>query len=140
MKRNINFSHLVGLLVPAVQYLSKEPAVINKREADLVCALVFAPNKKTGLPSSDISVYLASNTPIQVREFVKQNIFGEGLERVGGSSELEDVDLHFLVRGSDETVDDYTSRVSSYMLNEREKVQQSFARLRNAKRQETKDT
>lgn len=137
MKRSINFSHLLGLSSACVKYLSKEPAIINKREADLVCDLVFAPDKKTGLPSSDISVYLASNTPIQVREFVKQNIFGEGLERVGGSSELEDADLHFLVRGSDETVEDYSSRVSSYMLNEREKVQQSFARLRNAKRQDT---
>lgn len=135
MKRSVNYSHLDGINSPLVTLPSKEPAVIQKREADLVCELVFAPDKRTHLPSSDISVYLAPNTPTQVREFIKQNIFGEGVERPSVPDGIDDDVILDLVRGSDETVDAYASRVSDFMNRERSRVQEYFATVRNAERQ-----
>ena len=134
MKRSINYSHLDGISSAVVELPSKEPAVIQKREADLICDLVFAPDKRTGLPNSDISVYLAPNTPAQVREFIKQNIFGEGVERPGVPDGLDDDTILDLVRRSDETVDMYTARVSDFMNGERSRVQDFFAKVRNAER------
>lgn len=134
MKRNLNYSEFDGLDSAVVVLPSKEPAVIQKREADLVCELVFAPDKRTHLPSSDISVYLAPNTPTQVREFIKQNIFGEGVERFNVPDGLDDDTILDLVRGSDETVDMYAARVSNFMNGERSRVQEFFARVRNAER------
>lgn len=134
MKRSVNYSHLEGLESAVVSLPSKIGAIINKREQDLVCELVFAPDKRTHLPSSDISVYLSRNTPVQVREFIKSNIFGEGMERPSYSQDIDDSVIHELVRGSSETVDSYVSRVSAFMQNEKSKVTDAFVRARNIER------
>lgn len=133
MNRRDNFSDTFGL-VPEVPVRSKVPAKLQKREQDLVLDLVFAPDKKTNLPSSDISVYLSGKTPPQVRDFIKSQIFGDGLSKPDSFDGVGDDVLHELVRGSSETVDEYTSRLSAYMVNERAKVGQAFANYRNAQR------
>lgn len=138
MRRSVNYSHLQGLESPEVVYPGKTPAAINKRESDLVLDLVFAPDKRTGLPSSDISVYLASNTPPQVRDFIKANIFGEGVTRPSAPDGIDDDVLHELTRRSDETVDDYSLRLSAFMQKEKDKVTESFRQYRNYKRSQSK--
>ncbi len=138
MNRSVNYSHLQGLDSAEVVSPSKEPAVINKRESDLVLDLVFAPDKRTGLPSSDISVYLAANTPPQVRDFIKSNIFGDGFTRPAALEGIDDDVLHELTRHSDETVDDYSLRLSAFMQKEKDKVTESFRQYRNYKRSQSK--
>lgn len=133
MIRRDNFSETFGI-VPEAPVHSKEPGQIQKREQDLVLDLVFAPDKKTGLPSSDIAVYLSGKTPPQVRDFIKSQIFGDGLSKPDSFSDVGDDVLHELVRGSNETVDEYSSRLSRFMVNERLRVDQAFVNYRNAQR------
>ena len=69
------FAEHQGLDKPEVDFV--ELPEVNKEvtDYDRVVNLVFVPDHRTALPSSDISVYLSAKTPPQVREFIKDNIF-----------------------------------------------------------------
>lgn len=129
------FAEHQGLDKPEVDFV--ELPEVNKEvtDYDRVVNLVFVPDHRTALPSSDISVYLSAKTPPQVREFIKDNIFGEPKQPNNDwSSEIDDDLICSLVRQSDETVEEYSERVSLLMINERDRMNDSFVRLRNAER------
>lgn len=131
MKRQ-NFAHTDGL--DAVVVLrEKEVVPLDKVEKDKIVELVFCKDPMTGLPSSDIGVFLNPSTPPQVREFIQSQIFGDG--RISSqSSGIDDDTLHELVRDSGETSDAYVSRINNFMIRNKQAVEESFASVRNAKR------
>lgn len=134
MRRRL-FSQHAGLTEATVKPHFPELVKKELTDSDRVVNMIFVPDHKTGLPSSDISMYLSSKTPVQVREFIKQNIFGDPKDVPSSwSDEIDDDLICELVRQSDETVDDYSVRVSNLMINERAKLHESFARIRNAER------
>ena len=71
-----NFSHTDGVIPVAVDH-PKDAAVVAVDERMKVCELVFTPDARTKLPSSDIGVYLNSQTPQVVKDFILNNIYGE---------------------------------------------------------------
>lgn len=131
MKRQ-NFAHTDG--VDSVVILrEKEVVPLDKVEKDKIVELVFCKDPMTGLPSSDIGVFLNPSTPPQVREFIQSQIFGDG--RISAqSSGIDDDTLHELVRDSGETSDAYVSRINRFMLRNKQGVEEAFASIRNANR------
>lgn len=131
MKRQ-NFAHTDGI-DGVVVLREKEVVPLDKVEKDNIVQLVFCKDPMTGLPSSDIGVFLNPSTPPQVREFIQSQIFGDG--RVSAQSTgIDDDTLHELVRDSGETSDAYVSRINSFMIRNKQAVEESFASVRNANR------
>lgn len=131
MKRQANFSHTDGIK-PTVELKSREVILKERREADNVIDMVFAPDPKTGLPCSDISMYLSSKTPPQVRDFIQQNIMGEGLPLQKAPEGITDDDLHYLTRRGNETADEYAGRISRYMVTQKKQVSDSVVAARRS--------
>ena len=71
------FAEHQGLDKPEVDFVVPSEVKREVSDSDRVLKMIFVPDHRTGLPSSDISVYLSAKTPPQVREFIKDNIFGE---------------------------------------------------------------
>ena len=59
-----NFSHTDGVISVA-PVKSKEPAVLQVDERSKICEMIFTPDSRTRLPSSDIGVYLNSQTYLE---------------------------------------------------------------------------
>lgn len=131
MKRQ-NFAHTDGI-DGVVVLREKEVVPLDKVEKDNIVQLVFCKDPMTGLPSSDIGVFLNPSTPPQVREFIQSQIFGDG--RISSqSSGIDDDTLHELVRDSGETSDAYVSRINNFMIRNKQAVEESFASVRIANR------
>lgn len=131
MKRQANFSHTDGVK-PEVALVSRETVLKERRETDAIFDMVFAPDPKTGLPCSDISMYLSSKTPPQVRDFIQQNIMGEGLPQQKAPDGITDEDLHYLTRRGNETADEYAGRISQYMVSQKKQVDDTVIAARRA--------
>lgn len=118
-----------------VKYKPVEVLPKQLTDQDRVIDLVFMPDPKTGLPQSDISVYLSAKTPVQVREFIKANIFGEPHDRASDFVDgLDDDTIAAMVRGKSETVEEYSARISQFMTDQKIDLQETFAKFRNVQR------
>jgi len=127
-----NFSHTDGI-EGVVAVVPKESVVIAADERTKICEMIFTPDARTRLPSSDIGVYLNSQTPQVVKDYILDNIYGD-THRSIESKGVDDATLHELTRGKSETIDDYALRVTSFM-NRQKKSVDDFARyLRNMNR------
>lgn len=127
-----NFSHSDGL-EGVVTVKSKEPAVIAPDERSKICEMIFTPDSRTRLPSSDIGVYLNSQTPQVVKDYILDNIYGD-TKRSIPSSGVDDATLHELTRGKCESVDEYAVRVTAFMNRQKKSVDDLAVFVRNRQR------
>lgn len=127
-----NFSHTDGVIPVAVDH-PKDAAVVAVDERMKVCELVFTPDARTKLPSSDIGVYLNSQTPQVVKDFILNNIYGD-VNRSMSSKGIDDNTLHELTRGNHETVSDYAMRVTAFMNSQKKAVSDYGVYVRNVMR------
>lgn len=124
MKRTNNLSETLGL-DPEVSLVEHELAAREKTERDRVCELIFVKDPRTGLPCSDIGMYMNPSTPPQVKDYIQQNIFGEG--RISAQSTgVDDDTIAYLTRHSSETSDEYVSRVNDFMMAQKKSVQDAM--------------
>lgn len=84
--------------------------------ADLILQQIYAPDPVTRLPCSDIVCFLSSDTPVEVRNFIEQNLMRPmTAEQVGISNEVDSDTIAELTRGVNEDAHVYAERVSTYM-------------------------
>lgn len=135
MLRNSNYSHTFAL-EPEVELRENVAPDVELSDRDKLCKLIFCPDPRTGLPMSDLGVFMNPQTPAQIREYIDRNLFGDGsVDKTPEEfSALSDDDVAMFVRRSDETSDDYARRISHIMLQERERVGNAFAAVRNYRR------
>ena len=84
--------------------------------ANLILQQIYTPDPVTRLPSSDIMCFLSSDTPLEVRNFIQQNLMSPvTAEKVGLASDMDSDTIAELTRGVDEDSHAYVSRVSAFM-------------------------
>lgn len=84
--------------------------------ADLILQQIYAPDPVTRLPNSDITCFLSSDTPVEVRNFIQQNLMSPmTAEEVGISDKVDSDTIAELTRGVNEDAHVYAERVSVYM-------------------------
>lgn len=84
--------------------------------ADLILQQIYAPDPVTRLPCSDITCFLSSDTPVEVRNFIEQNLMKPmTAEQVGISADVDSDTIAELTRGVNEDAHVYAERVSTYM-------------------------
>ena len=84
--------------------------------ADLILQQIYAPDPVTRLPSSDIMCFLSSDTPVEVKNFINQNLMSPvTAEQVGLASDMDSDTIAELTRGVNEDSHTYASRVSAFM-------------------------
>lgn len=100
--------------------LSIEPDVIVevvdtvRTDLDFVLDEIFAPDPVSGLPRGDIQYYLSSDGNPEVKAWLERNLLAPRAKSVGSSIEgVTDDLIHEMNRGSDESFEDYVSRLGS---------------------------
>lgn len=75
---------------------------------DTIQSYIFAPDKKTGIPRSDLAILYSNDTSQEVAEYIKRNL----LRPVPSHSSTDDPDLAIAtMRRRGETVEDYGERL-----------------------------
>lgn len=100
-------------------------------EKDNSFKLIFAPDELTGRPRSDLGTYFSENTNPLVRDFIERQLrtdFTKG--SVAVPEGVSDTDIAYLTRDNKETLEDYTSRVNSYLYRQQQSYGESVARQR----------
>lgn len=88
--------------------------------------VIYAPDEKTGLPSSDIAVFMSPKTSSEVRQYIQQNLM-QTVTPVK-SQFVSDVDFETAVslqRGMSESLSDYASRVSAFAHEQQKLIESS---------------
>lgn len=87
---------------------------VRKNEEDTLLSVIFAPNPRTGLPSSDVAVYLSKKTNPAVREFIANNLLRPTNARNLLPADFSE-DLSDFQRGEYETAFEYSKRVGKLL-------------------------
>lgn len=88
--------------------------------------VIYAPDEKTGLPSSDIAVFMSPKTSPEVRQYIQQNLM-QTVTPVKSqfASEVDFDTAVSLQRGMSETLSDYASRVSAFAQEQQKLIESS---------------
>ena len=106
---------IVGGSLCEAAKIEREP-IEHTGAADLILQQIYAPDPVTRLPNSDIMCFLSSDTPLEVRNFIQQNLMSPvSAEKVGLASDMDSDTIAELTRGVNEDSHTYASRVSAFM-------------------------
>ena len=113
MDRNVN---KLAASFPAFRLIG-DPCVVDCEEVDMkndsenqLLDVIYAPDPFTGLPQSDIAVYLSDKVDPAIREFVASQLMTPNPNPKGVDDVNSDI-LFDLVRQDGESVSDYAVRV-----------------------------
>lgn len=96
----------------------KETEPFIESSEDSLLKGIYVPDSITGLPQSDISVFMSKNTSPEVREFIRQQVMSPNGVSPDASvqySSLDDDVIVQLTRNQSESLDDYRNRVVSFV-------------------------
>ena len=101
-----------------VEIKASENSVDNSEIARLL-KLVYAPNPRTGLPSSDLSVLVSDSVPEDVANWVRTQLLNPlpdtSVSSVINNTQLDDDTIMALVRENGESDSMYIDRVDSLL-------------------------
>lgn len=110
---------------PAFRFIGS-PFVVDVQEVELkndatnqLLDVIYAPDPFTGLPQSDIAVYLSDKVDPAIREFVASQLMTPNPNPQGVDDANSDI-LFDLVRQDSETVFDYAVRVRELVASDNE--------------------
>lgn len=115
----MNFFGLTGLCPNTSIPRSKDESVRDDSELNRICQLVYAPDQKTGLPSSDLMILFSDSVPADIADWVRKNL--QNPHEIGGVSsvvqgqDIDDDTLLELTRHRDESSVQYIDRVNNYL-------------------------
>ena len=119
----------IGVL-PIGQFPCEEIVENNvNSQKDQVFNLIFAPDEFSGLPRNDIGVFLNEKTSPQVREFIQSQLHHDFCPKVSVPDGINDDDISFCTRKSNETLEDYASRISTYMRYQKSVINKARSKL-----------
>lgn len=129
-----------------ISYVSPkvEPVIESDVRAkdDDILDIIFSIDPRTGLPCGSISQFLSDKTNPQVREYIAQNVLVDLPDNAFSAPELAaskvtrevgDDFLIYCLRRGDETIEDYESRVSSFLDSQRKarETERNLRKLNN---------
>lgn len=113
MDKNLN---KLAVSFPAFRLVG-QPCVVDVQEVELknttdnqLFDVIYAPDPFTGLPQSDIAVYLSDKVDPAIREFVASQLMSPNPKPQGVDDANSDI-LFDLIRKDGESVSDYAVRV-----------------------------
>lgn len=83
---------------------------------------IYALDERTKLPSSDVAVYLGENTHPEIKQYIKDNLFGDTHPLNLGTADVPDDVISELTRGVDEPAGIYAQRINKYIVDNGEKI------------------
>ena len=87
---------IVGGSLCEAAKIEREP-VERTGTADLILQQIYAPDPVTRLPNSDIMCFLSSDTPIEVKNFIQQNLLSPvTAEKVGLATDMDSDTICFV--------------------------------------------
>lgn len=117
--RNMNFFGLTGLCANSPVPRSNVELVRDDSELHRICQLVYAPDEKTGLPSSDLMILFSDSVPADIADWVRKNLQNPhdlgGVSSVVQGQDIDDDTLLELTRHRDESSAQYIDRVNMYL-------------------------
>ena len=129
----------MGLSIPNTIDLDslKDEPVESSDSAKGILQAIYGLDPITKLPTGDIMCYLASTTPLEIKQYILDNLMidvsSQALPKV---PEGVDEDTVFqLQRNKDESVDSYRARINDYMVSQ---VNIRNMAIENAKREASK--
>lgn len=135
---NRNFSSRfdsIGEIPPVVR---EEPEVEELTAFDKTLLLIFGPDPNTGIPNSDLRMWVNSNTRPEIKQFIEQNLLIDTTRRSSlelstdevnaFNKHLNDDDIAYYTRWLNESKQQYAARMRSkfmYEYNEAQKKKKS---------------
>lgn len=83
---------------------------------------IYSLDVRTNLPSSDVAVFLGSNTHPEIKSWIKDNLFNDTRPVNLGTADVPDDVISELTRGVNESAGDYAMRVNKYIVDNGERV------------------
>lgn len=101
------------------------PVAEKVSAVDALIKVIFKPDDRTGLPTGDLSYYVSDSVNPEIKAFILQNLLMDTSSVAApkipdGVSEQDAFDL---MRGRDESVDDYRARLNSFAVSNVERAQ-----------------
>lgn len=95
-------------------------------ESDVMQLLRLIYNDADGNLRGDIAAFLSEKTSPEIRDFIRQNIFGQPVSRSSNIDGVSDETIAEFTRDADESIYDYKRRVQSLF----EKYGEEFSKVR----------
>lgn len=117
---NLNFLGLRGLKdTRQIVSLCAEPdKIVQTSELDRLVQLVYAPDERTGLASSDLNVLVSDSVNPQIAEWVRSQILrpvGFAPSSIKNGQQVDDDTLFALTRDMNESQSSYVDRVNGLL-------------------------
>lgn len=111
--------------------------------ADPLISLIYGQHHFSRLPTGDLSFYINPNTPDEVRSYILQHLMtdlhGQEVDKISverlRETGINDDDIMFLTKSSNESRRDYLDRVQSYMESNK-RIASSFNSADESKKQD----
>lgn len=123
--------HINGELV--VSQVVEEVKKVQASDKDRILEMIYCNDPETGLPQSDVGMYLSKDTPQVVRDFIECNIFVAPEGSCPTPEGVDDDTLMELTRDRYETRSQYVRRVNDYMARQKDEFHDSVRRSKNVK-------
>lgn len=102
------------------------PIDIVDTESDVMQLLRLIYNDADGNLRGDIAAFLSEKTSPEIRDFIRQNIFGQPVSRASSVDGVSDETIAEFTRDANESIYDYKRRVQSLF----EKYGEEFSKVR----------
>lgn len=131
MNRNGNFSYCQGIDNLEVELKEVQVPEVQKSEQKRILEMIYCRDPETGLPQSDIGMFLSRDTPDTVRDFIERNIFADPSgEKVAPPKDMSDDDIIALTRDRYETREQYVQRINEYMYKQKDEVESAYKKAK----------
>lgn len=124
-----NYNTLPSGIVPSS--IKLEPREVPEDNSEMVrlLKLVYAPDKRTGLPSSDISILVSDSVPSEVAQWVRTQLLNpmpdNSVSSVVQNTQMDDDTILALVRNVGEDDRAYIDRVDGLLREWNKKNEES---------------
>lgn len=117
----MNFFGLTGLAPSSPKVVYDDDKIVrDDSELNRICQLVYVPDERTGLPSSDLSILFSDSVPADISAWVRANLQMphsiEGVSSNISGNQVDDDTLLELTRNKGESNSEYITRVNNYLV------------------------
>lgn len=113
LDNNLRLSFFSGIDVSIVNVPIVEEVELSTSPLDEVLRVIYAPDERTQLPSSDLGRYLSDDTPAEIRDYIKKHLFTDvSGNQIGASLADDDLIMEFTQDNSEYT-SEYLQRVQN---------------------------
>lgn len=100
------------------------PVAEKVSAVDALIKVIYKPDERTGLPTGDLSYYVSDSVNPEIKAFILQNLLMDTSSVASPKipNGISEQDAFDLMRGRDESVDDYRNRLNSFAVSNVERA------------------